>query len=634
MTNIQLSGVTGEVEPGLKNLLEYYSFPGVPEEEKISIAVERLGENAPVSLRVGTKNGLRIAYRETAAFFRALSILLQHRTQRDFQKQETARFEGCSTMIDLSRNAVCTVDELKRLLCFMALAGHNRCYLYMEDTYELPGYPYFGYLRGRYSLNELREIDGFAHSLGIEAVPWIQTLAHLKNALQWGYAASMRDTDDILLVGEEETYRLIEAMIATMKRTFRTKKINIGMDEAMALGTGAYLRKHGFENQFQLMLRHLNRVNGIVSKYGMSPIMCDDMFYRTHDANHEYYNTDIRLSREDLARVPENMSLVFWDYYHDREKEYDELLAMRDGFPNRIIFAGGVWRWMGFVPGYSKTFVSSNAALAACERHRVSEIMATAWADDGAETPVETILPGIILFGERCFGEPSDKAAVSRRCEFLTGLSLDDFCEIEQLDILPGCENPNLKTRNPSKQILYQDLLLGALDRYFDKPEIASHYTACEKRLLEIAGRAGRYSLLFRMYASLARVLGQKAALGSEIRSAYRGRDDEKLREIVQTTLPRLKEDVLTFQKQFARVWFYENKGQGFEIMDIRLGGLAGRIDTATARLADYLGHRISAVEELEEDPLPFTEGDFSDEVYVCCNSYRKIVSQNTLAHL
>ncbi len=101
-------------------------------------------------------------------------------------------------MIDASRNAVYRVSEVKKILGYMALMGHNRCMLYTEDTYEIDGYPYFGYMRGRYSKEELREIDDYGYSLGIEVVPCIQTLAHLKQTLRWPYGEGMKDTQDVL----------------------------------------------------------------------------------------------------------------------------------------------------------------------------------------------------------------------------------------------------------------------------------------------------------------------------------------------------------------------------------------------------------------------------------------------------
>lgn len=72
--------------------------------------------------------------------------------------------------------------------------------LYTEDTYEVEGYPTFGYMRGRDSPAELRAIDDYAASLGIEVIPWIQTLGHLLKFTRWKTVPS--DVPGILLAGD------------------------------------------------------------------------------------------------------------------------------------------------------------------------------------------------------------------------------------------------------------------------------------------------------------------------------------------------------------------------------------------------------------------------------------------------
>lgn len=71
-------------------------------------------------------------------------------------------------MLDLSRNAVMNMDSLKNYLKLISKIGYNCVFLYTEDTYEVEGEPYFGYLRGRYSKEEMRELDSYAKTLGIE----------------------------------------------------------------------------------------------------------------------------------------------------------------------------------------------------------------------------------------------------------------------------------------------------------------------------------------------------------------------------------------------------------------------------------------------------------------------------------
>ena len=114
--------------------------------------------------------------------------------------------------------------------------GYNAVLLYTEDTYEVAGRPYFGYLRGRFSQAELRELDQYADALGIEMIPCIQTLGHMARALRWPCMEDVRDTDDVLLLDEEKTYALIEEMIVSASRPFATRRIHIGMDEPTGWG--------------------------------------------------------------------------------------------------------------------------------------------------------------------------------------------------------------------------------------------------------------------------------------------------------------------------------------------------------------------------------------------------------------
>src|SRR5699024_6514128 len=110
--------------------------------------------------------------------------------------------------------------------------GFDSAMLYMEDTYEVKEEPYFGYMRGRYSEGELRALDDYADQFGIELIPCIQTLAHLEEFLKWNAASRYKDTRGALLLESDATYELLENMIHSVSKPFRSKRIHIGMDEA------------------------------------------------------------------------------------------------------------------------------------------------------------------------------------------------------------------------------------------------------------------------------------------------------------------------------------------------------------------------------------------------------------------
>ena len=75
-------------------------------------------------------------------------------------------------MLDMSRNAVMKPEEVKKFAATIKKLGYNMIQLYTEDTYEVPGEPYFGYLRGRYSQAELKNMVKYCDSIGVELLPY------------------------------------------------------------------------------------------------------------------------------------------------------------------------------------------------------------------------------------------------------------------------------------------------------------------------------------------------------------------------------------------------------------------------------------------------------------------------------
>lgn len=113
------------------------------------------------------------------------------------------KIQELGVMVDCSRDAVYSVEALKRYFALLREMGYTYVQLYTEDVYELEGEPYFGYLRGRYTKAELKELDAAARGNGLELIPCIQTLAHLGGMARWPEYAPCIDFDNILLAGEE-----------------------------------------------------------------------------------------------------------------------------------------------------------------------------------------------------------------------------------------------------------------------------------------------------------------------------------------------------------------------------------------------------------------------------------------------
>ena len=83
---------------------------------------------------------------------------------------------------------------------------------------------------------------------------------NLHNALKWPGKENIKDSADILEVGKEETYIFIEKLLRSVKESFSTKRVHLGMDEAVSLGLGNYLKNNGYEKSSILIKRHCKKV--------------------------------------------------------------------------------------------------------------------------------------------------------------------------------------------------------------------------------------------------------------------------------------------------------------------------------------------------------------------------------------
>ncbi|SDM89925.1 beta-N-acetylhexosaminidase [Bacillus sp. OK048] len=624
---LQVTGSISELLTGISHLSEELNFTIGSDGYPISV-VKRPG---PIEVKNANGQG-EICFEKKIHFYRALGLWLQNfEKSKEFHIVEHPQFETSGVMIDASRNAVLTTDGIQMLLRKMAVMGLNLAMLYTEDTYEVPEYPYFGYMRGRYSEIEIKICDDYAEELGIEMIPCIQTLAHLKEALKWNYSNEFRDTESILLAGEPKTYEFLRTIIKSATKPYRSNRIHIGMDEAHELGLGKYLELNGYHNRFEIMNQHLKQVIHITEDLDLKPMIWSDMYFRLASKVGNYYDKDATIPEEIIKMIP-NVQMVYWDYYHTEESHYEKMLTMHKLLVDEPIFAGGLWTWNGIAPNYGKAFRTTEAALKANKKFGIKEVFATMWGDNGAETPIQTVLPGMQLYAEYTYHQEVGPEHLAERFEFCTGYHLEDFLLLNHFDETPGVMKDNLYESNPSKFLLWQDILIGLYDKNIEGFPIAQHYEKLIQPLHDAKGKNHDMNLLFHFYEELARVLSVKAELGINLKNAYDQADKDAVHACSEK-LSSLRKDVEKLRLAHKKLWFSTNKPFGWEVLDIRYGGLLTRIHSAEERVQEWLDDPTVRIEELEAERL-FYNGiyTFGEEGTLGRNLYHRIVSNSVFS--
>lgn len=506
---------------------------------------------------------------------------------------QTRHIASCGMMLDMSRGGVMTVEAVKGMIDAHAALGLNLMMLYTEDTYTVPEAPYLGYLRGRYTEKELREMDDYAAESGVELVPCVQTLAHLEQFLQWDVNRDIKDNDCVLMIDEPKTYAWIRAALTALRRCFRTNRIHIGMDEAHGVGLGEYYQKHGAVNRFELLNRHLNRVVDICKELGFKPIMWSDMFYRLGSKNNDYYDTDAVVPESVIAQIPD-VALCYWDYYHTDEQFYAGMLEGHRKMGKEVVFAGGIWTWSGILPHVRKTNATMYPALRACLKAGIGTVLATSWGDDGCETDYRLALNQLPIYSEHVWlGEDCTRAEVERMGERLTGLSEACFNAM-------GAFYADDDDHRPGKGLFYCDPLYPLTEGLWD-------LTGYREGLEEGIKTLERHLDDSRCeYAWLAmRIALEKLNWVNELRPAYLRGDKAVVLTMANEKLPAMRELYVKMMSVWREQWESGRKRNGWETICARLGAVIARLDDVQRILLRWADGTIECVEELDETPLP-----------------------------
>ncbi len=566
--------------------------------------------------------------------FRALSMLdaaiLSGKTE--FFLEQRTPFTTRGVMVDCSRNSVPTVATIKRMLRQAALQGHSAMMLYTEDTYEVPGYPCFGQYRGRYSHEELRAMDDYAHLLGIELIPCLQTVSHLERALRWPGMIAVQDDPTTLLVGGEETERFVRALLTTVSGVFRSRRVHLGLDEAHGLGLGRRLSTHPYQTKRELMAQHLKMVRGICDELGLRPMMWGDMLFRSYTEGNGYYQEDIELPPQAKEDVPEGFDMIYWDYYHVGEDFYRYYFEQHRRLGIRPLFATGVTAWLGMTPNLVKSKAAIRSGLSVCREFGVDTAFVCVWRDDGGEGMPGAVLPGIQMFSEALWEADARRAERlwEMTCPAVSGAPGALMMEAGSLDeVRPGLSCEGLDPANPQKYLLWQDPLLGQYDADTEGVGCRAFYGRKARLFADMPQGLSDEALdAVKLAAALCAFLEVKAEMGIDAKALYDRRDLAGLNaladEMEAEALPRLT----ALCELHSGLWAKYYKPFGWEVQDIRYGGLEKRLRTAITKIRAYTGGKTPDIPELAEPRLS-ASGELPDGAphFSTCYAYQTIAS-------
>lgn len=496
-------------------------------------------------------------------------------------------FKVKGTMIDLSRNAVFTRSYFETVILKHAQLGFNEIWLYMEDVFELKDYPKFGYLRGKYKSEDIMALDHYAKTLGITLVPCIQTLGHMSQFLRWSSSDSFKDQSDVLLVSEK-TNQLIQAIFDFCRKSFTTDKIHIGMDETFGFSFGQYYKLNGYSSPDELFLAHLNKVYALAKTSGYKNIyMWSDMFFRHRSKSSYYYDTSITIEDDLSKQLPQDITMVYWDYYNYKPEIYEAMIENHQKLKRKVVLASGTWIWTRLAYDQQKTLTTAAPAIAAAKKYGIDEIIFTQWNDDGAYCDYETSYLGLYDVTNIIHNNQVSK-------DYLSYIGCRDYLVLSKVSQISHLGYNAV-------QLLWDDLLLGI---YLNDLVGYSH-----EKLDIFIKKTDDYiestkDINYPYYTYLASVLKNKLELRKVLLKGYF--EDQSFSDI-EPLIITIRSNLTKTLELFEQMWLSRNKVFGLEVIQNRLFSQFRRIQTYADLIKSYVPSSI----------IPYLEEVISKEPYL-----------------
>mgnify|MGYP000164963080 FL=1 len=318
--------------------------------------------------------------------------------------EEKLKFEFRGFHLDVARGGVPTVDTLKKLLRWLFILKYNYFAIYVEDLFPWEKYPDIGVKRGRYSVEEWKEVVKYGKRLGIEVFPSLELCGHMENILTlpkyWRFSEWHRPQEGCLNVSDEEARKFAEDLLAEALEKTESRYIHIGGDETWALGRGRSLDKTlKFEGP-RLYAEHHSRLIRMVREKGKTPLLWGDMI-----AGMYLRETERELWRAVLENPAWREAVIAnWDYTPNTVEYFREKIRLFKERGYRQVACPGLWNWNKYYPDFDTALTNVRNFLQAAKEEGIMGFLVTAWGDDGEECLFSFLYPLILAAMEYAEG--------------------------------------------------------------------------------------------------------------------------------------------------------------------------------------------------------------------------------------
>jgi hypothetical protein len=272
-------------------------------------------------------------------------------------------FKMKACMIDISRFRVPKTERMKTMLKNISESGYDTVFFNIEHTFKTPELPRIGFEADGCNMEQFRDINEFASTIGLKLVPLIQSFGHMFHILKWKEFENISESEMKWSVSlSDQTYLLIDSLYKNASKVFNSEYIHIGGDEVYDMATGKSKELLQYTTKEKLFLNHILNLKAIAEKYGKKIVLWCDM---------------IEKDPEVMKKLGPDTVVCYWNY------DFKEMPESYKNIDAKILVCPGTNTWKSFFPRYDYAVKNFSLMKERADELNAFGYMITDWGDAG-----------------------------------------------------------------------------------------------------------------------------------------------------------------------------------------------------------------------------------------------------------
>ena len=296
-------------------------------------------------------------------------------------------------MLDISRDRVPRPEELRLLIERLAEWKVEHLQLYMEHTFAYAGHEEVWAGSSALSPDEVRSLDAFAASHGVELVPNQNSFGHLHRWLvhpRYAPLAEVPEGIEHAFAVDKEPFslcptdpaalELLEDLFDQLLPCFESRLFNVGCDETIDLGLGRSKKACETRGKGRVYFDFLRTLHERVAARGRRMVFWADIAQQHPEL---------------VPELPEDGIAVAWGY--EKGHKWEPACAPFAQAGHELWVCPGTSSWQSLVGRIDNLEANVSEAAAAAREYGAAGLLMTDWGDYGHWQPPCTALPGMLL---------------------------------------------------------------------------------------------------------------------------------------------------------------------------------------------------------------------------------------------